>query len=232
MHLSKAAKIVRSKNVQSKLEFTGPFSRNCQVESVPQTLLSLMHMITGSSYTAPTEVDVDNGLEYYEAALPIAQLVSFNTVQKRQGSNCQFRHNAEKETPLSIYIAFLVHSQTRSRTLVHKFCHLSLCISYNCMLTLSANLGKSICAQFEEDEIVCLASLHFNIFSTFAVDNTDHNPSSRTATNSWHGTAISPTQHIYSAHDGIQRPPLNLKKAQGNLYINFHVLVLQSIHLF
>ena len=65
-----------------------------------------MHMITGSSYTASTEVDVDKGLEYYEPALSIAQLVSFNTVQKRGGSNSQFRHNAEKETPLSIYFAF------------------------------------------------------------------------------------------------------------------------------
>ena len=38
-----------------------------------------MHMVRGSSYTAPTEFDVDNGLEYYEPVLSIAQLVSFNT---------------------------------------------------------------------------------------------------------------------------------------------------------
>ena len=35
VHLSKAAKIIRSEVVQSRLEFTGHFSRNCQVESVP-----------------------------------------------------------------------------------------------------------------------------------------------------------------------------------------------------
>ena len=197
MYLSKAAKIVRSEVVQSKLEFTGHFSRNCQVESVPRELLSLMHMITGSSYTAPTEVDVDNELEYYEPALSIAQLVSFNTIQERGGSNSQFCHNAEKETPLSIYIAFLLHSHTRSRTLVDKFYHLGLCISYDRMLTLSTNLGNSICAQFEEDGIVCPVSLRFNIFSTFAVDNNGHNPSSRTATNSWHGTAISSTHSTH-----------------------------------
>ena len=34
MHLSKAAKIVRDEIVQSKLEFTGLFFRNCKVESV------------------------------------------------------------------------------------------------------------------------------------------------------------------------------------------------------
>ena len=71
MHLSKAAKIVRSEVAQSKLEFTEHFSRNCQIKSVPQTLFSLMHMVTGSSYIAPTVVDVDNRLEYYEPALSI-----------------------------------------------------------------------------------------------------------------------------------------------------------------
>ena len=191
-----------------------------------------MHVITGSSYTAPTEVDVDNELEYYEPTLSIAQLVSFNIVQKRGDSNSQLCHNAEKETPLSTYIAFLLHSHTRSPTLVDRFYHLGLCISYDRMLTLLTNLGNSICAHFEEDEIVSPASLRFNIFSTFAVDNIDHNPSSRTATASWHGTTISSTQSIDSAQNGIQLPPLNLKKARGSLYINFHVLILLSTHLF
>ena len=84
-----------------------------------------MHVITGSSYTAPTEVDVDNELEYYEPTLSIAQLVSFNIVQKRGDSNSQLCHNAEKETPLSTYIAFLLHSHTRSPTLVDRFYHLA-----------------------------------------------------------------------------------------------------------
>ena len=239
VHLSKAAKIVRSKVVQSKLEFTGHFSRNCQVESVLRTLLSLMHMITGSSYTAPTEVDVDNGLEYYEPALSIAQLVSFNIVKKRGGYNSQFCHNAENKTTLSIYIAFLLHSHTRSRTLVDKFYHLGLCISYDRMLTLPTNLGNSICAQFEEDGIVFPASLRFNIFSTFAVDNIDHNPSSRTATDSWHETTISTTQYIDIAHNGIQRLPLNLKKSTGKsihqpprAHTTVHPFVLKSSDVF
>ena len=203
-YLRKAEKIVRSEVVQSKLELTGYFFRDFQVESVPGALLSLMHMITDSSYTAPNEVDVDNGIEYYELALSITQLVSFNTVQKRGGSNNQFRHSVEKETPLSIYIAFLLNSHSRSRSLADKFYHLGLCISYDRMLILSTNLGDSICAQVEEDGIVWPVPLRFNIFSMFAVDSFDQNPSSRTATDSWHGTAISATQHIDSAHDGIQ----------------------------
>ena len=123
---------------------------------------------------------------------------------KTGDSNSQFHDNTEKETPLSIYTAFLLHSHTRCHTLVDKFYHLGLHILYDCMLTLSSNLGNSICAQFEEDGTVCPASLCFNIFSTFAIDNVDHNPSSTTATNSWHGTAISATQNIDRFHNGIQ----------------------------
>ena len=84
------AKVVRSKVVQSKLKFTGHFSCNCQNKSVPQTLLSLMHMVTGSSYTGPTEVNADNEPEHYEPALSIVQLVSFSIIQKRGGSNSNF----------------------------------------------------------------------------------------------------------------------------------------------
>ena len=61
MHLSKAAKIVKSEVVQSKLENS---LDTFPVTAKPSLFLSLMHMITGSFYTALTQVDVHNGLEY------------------------------------------------------------------------------------------------------------------------------------------------------------------------
>ena len=61
MHLSKAAEIVKSEVVQSKLKNS---LDTFPVTAEPNLFLSLMHMITGSSYTALTQVDVDNGLEY------------------------------------------------------------------------------------------------------------------------------------------------------------------------
>ena len=47
--------------------------------------------------------------------------------------------------------------------------------------------------------------LRKNIFTTGNVDNIDHNPSSRTAKDSFHGTAISLTQHPSKDVDGVDR---------------------------
>jgi len=43
------------------------------------------------------------------------------------------------------------------------------------------------------------------IFTTGAVDNIDHNPSSRTAKDSFHGTAITLTQHPDLNSAGVKR---------------------------
>ena len=162
----------------------------------------------------------------------LLNFVLFNTVQKRGGSYSQYRHNTEKETLLSIYIVFLLHSNTRSCTLVDMFYHLGLCISYDHMLTFSTNLGNSICAQIEEDGIVCPASLRFRILSTFTVDNIDHNPSSRTATDSWHGTAISATQHIDNAHDSSVKwsDTGHFLESQGKIFLSFSCTLF--LHIF
>ena len=45
------------------------------------------------------------------------------------------------------------------------------------------------------DKVVCCPSLKADAFTTAAIDNIDHNPSSSTATSSFHGKAISPFQH-------------------------------------
>ena len=42
-------------------------------------------------------------------------------------------------------------------------------------------------------------------------NNIDHNPSSRTAKDSWHGTAISASQHLENKDDGCVRPSLELQ---------------------
>ena len=47
------------------------------------------------------------------------------------------------------------------------------------MLVLSTQLENSICKQFESDGVICPTKLRLNVFTTFAVDNIDHSPSSR-----------------------------------------------------
>ena len=73
-------------------------------------------------------------------------------------------------------------------------------------MQLSTALGNSICDQFHVDGVVCPANLRHGIFTTAAVDNIDHNPSSTTAQGSLHGTAISLFQHPSSIDEGEERP--------------------------
>ena len=59
--------------------------------------------------------------------------------------------------------------------------------------------------QFQADKVVCSSNLKLKLFTTSAVDNIDHNPSSTTATSSLHGTAISLFQHPTKENQGQER---------------------------
>ena len=79
-------------------------------------------------------------------------------------------------------------------------------ISYDRRLLISAALANTITSCFEMSLGVgpCPPGLHVGVFTTTAVDNIDHNPSSTTASDSFHVTAISLTQHRSSVSDGIE----------------------------
>ena len=66
-------------------------------------------------------------------------------------------------------------------------------------------MGNSVCSQYEIDKVVCPPSLKKNVFTTSALDNIDHNPSSTTAQGSLHGTGISLFQHPTLHEPGVSR---------------------------
>ena len=74
---------------------------------------------------------------------------------------------------------------------------LGLSISYDCVLQLSTDLANAVCRQYKDD-IVCPPDLRKNVFTTSAVNNIDHIPSSTTALarDSFHGTIIFLTNHV------------------------------------
>ena len=76
-------------------------------------------------------------------------------------------------------------------------------------------IGDTICSQFKREGIVCPSLLHKNIFSTHATDNIDHDPSSRSSRDSFHGTAVTATQHLLKVNDGQIRPPLPSARSSG-----------------
>jgi len=78
----------------------------------------------------------------------------------------------------------MIHAKPRKRSLVEKLSSRGLCKSHErIQQEISSTLAHSVCSQFKK-----------NIFNTGAVDNLDHNPSSRNAMESFHRAAISTIQ--------------------------------------
>ena len=82
---------------------------------------------------------------------------------------------------------------------------MGLPISYNRVLDISTTLRNNLIEQFNCDGIVCPQDLKKNVFTIVATVNIDNNPTSRTATDSFHGTAIYITQHKNFENDSMAR---------------------------
>ena len=75
----------------------------------------------------------------------------------------------------------MLHAHTRKRELLDRLSHLGMSILYTHVLELSAQMGNSACEQFHREQVVCSRKMRSNVFTTSAIDNIDHNPSSTTA---------------------------------------------------
>ena len=187
--LAKAARIVRrsmKKNVHEK--FGGTFQEKRQEKFVSSSLLQLISMILQGR-------ESNNVNQHrHQAALSITQLIEFNTTFRETKINETTRsayHKVNHEPPLPIYLGTLIHSYTRSKKLIERFHEVGLSISYHRVMSISTEMGNRVIEQFEADKVVCPPNMKLGFFTTAAVDNIDHNPSSNTASGSFHGTAIS-----------------------------------------
>ena len=154
-----------------------------------------------------------------QAALTVSQLIRFNCVVRRRKDSQAIYHTKDRETPLPTYLGLLVHAETRKKGLFDKLCDLGLSISYNRVLEISSEMGNNVGERFQAENVVCPSNLKLKLFTTSAVDNIDHNPSSTTATGSLHGTAISLFQHPTKENHGQERvlvqPPPDRPNSHG-----------------
>ena len=221
IHLAKAAQIIRQQLFDKWEAFDGVFHEVCQENSVPSTLRALVSMILSGA-----EIEDQTSGTVTPAALAIAQLLRINSVKhsrKETDHAASVRHSSNQETPVPMYVGLMLHAQTHKRDLVEKLCCIDLSISYDCILLLSAHLGNEVCEHSEREKAACPTKLRGGIFPTAAVDNTDHNPSSTTSKDSFHGTAISLFQHPSFASEGIDRGIIILG-GQTNLKTLRHLL--------
>ena len=106
---------------------------------------------------------------------------------------------------MSLHLGLKVHAVTRSKTLVNILNNLGLCVSYDRVLQIQSNISNKICKHYEEEKVVCSPNLRRDLFTISAVDHIDHNPTSETAKDSFHGTAVSLMQHQTKTFSGIDR---------------------------
>ena len=192
MTLLKAAKIIRQEVLNTTCRFNGEFDVNCQRESVPESLKTLVGMIL----CAPDIKTQSSNMIETQTTLSISQLILFNSTKRRRNSETRPSryHSTDREPPLPVYLGLMSHAETRKRPLVDELYSLGLSISYDRVLEISTEMGNKACARYESEGVVCPPKLK-NVFTTAAVDNIDHNPSSTTAQGAFHGTGISLFQH-------------------------------------
>ena len=210
LHLARAARIIRRDifNHDNKL-FDGSFPSNCQARSVPASLKAVISMILDGPCSSKT--DSFDEVSATTASLSISQIISFNCVKKRTINTTEekpkpaVRHNRDRETPLPTFIGLKIYAETRSRSLIDATSKIGLSISYDRVMFISTDAANSVCSRFEQDGVVCPPKLREGLFTTGALDNIDHNPSTTTAKDSFHGTAISLVQHPTSDNCGKER---------------------------
>ena len=124
-----------------------------------------------------------------QSSLSISQAILFNC--RKKSVKTSSRHSKIFEPPLPLYIGLKVHTQTRSKKLISELYQLGLSVSYDRILELEKQIASSLCEQTNEIGLVCPRQLKHGLFTAGALDNLDHNPSSTTAKDSFHGTGIS-----------------------------------------
>ena len=200
--LAKAAMIIHNDTFNHQcFKFNGCFSTQCQENSIPSSLKSLISLI----YNGPNLKDQDK--EESQACLSVGQLIVFNMKKSASGGTKEW-HTLNREPPLPIYISLNMHQKIRSKKLIMQLYYMGISISYDRVLDLEDKIASSVCEQCEEDGVVSPICLKKGLFTVGAINNLDYNPTSTTSQSSFHGTGISlfqfPTKDNLALTDHLQ----------------------------
>ena len=204
--LAKAAKILREENLNLKHIFTGSLDKASEKKSTGSMLLSFSHMLLDGPRIMKNLESKSIGTEK-TAAVPlyIAQIIAYNMAKRRLNNPTSVpRHLHEHETSVVIYNAAKVYLKSGKEELVSFLHREGLAISIDRLRTISVDLANSVIEFWNKIGVVVPLSMKTGYFTTHALDNVDHNPTSTTAKSSYHGTGISCTQHC--ADDKINLP--------------------------
>jgi len=198
--LMRVAKLIRKEVLEKKYHFNGSLCDK-QYDDLPVSLAALVGMILGGSNVGQS---IDDN-EVSTATSSITQLLVFNAVKRGRRESVAVRHNSDHETVLPLYLGLLIHNRTRKRDLIDILFEKGLSVSYDRVLQLSTEEANRVIDNYENEGSVCPSTLRDKLFTTGNLDNIDHNPSSTSSLDSFHGTAISITQHVTNDNPGVFR---------------------------
>lgn len=223
VQMASVAKIIRDEMFQTecKFKFDGHFPSNCQKDSVPYKLKLLVSMILNGPSLKNEDISIDS-----QNCLTISQLLLFNA-RKKEGSlkNKGIRHSLDREPPLPVYISLNIHSLVRSKKLIEQLHDLGIAISYDRVLQLESDMALSMCKQYQANDVVCPSHLKKKLFTVGVMDNIDHDPSSTTATSSFHGTGISIIQLPTEDNEGTAVEVVSTAATEGITLPNSYSVV-------
>ena len=117
--------------------------------------------------------------------------------------------NGFKSEPLiSICWGLKMHQEKRSRKLVNILHRYGFSVSYDTVLAIIASFSWILGDKAKTSGIVCPSNLKLHLFTVATLDNLHHNPTSRTATSSFHGAGISIFQFPTHENPGWDQEPI------------------------
>ena len=90
-----------------------------------------------------------------KSGLSISQLLQYSCFAKHKEGTDTCRHSKDHETSFAVYMGLHVLTKMRKRQIIAMLHKNGLSIAYERVLTISAQLGKAVAAQYVEDEVIC-----------------------------------------------------------------------------
>ena len=127
--MSEIVSSIREDIFSSNCKFEGSFDPQCQINSIPQSLLSVVNMLLNGSNIAQQ----NHNENISQPVLTIAQLIQFNAIKRRRDNSKvpKVHHRVEREPPVALYTGIKLHASTQNVSLIQTFYELGLCLSYD-----------------------------------------------------------------------------------------------------
>ena len=140
--LRKVISPIRQDMFRKTNTFNGTIDDKSQKKSVSLLLLTLTSMLIDG------HVDVENDCS--QAALTVAQSITFNARKSRKTHTAIRRHKKQRETLSVMYTSLKIYSTVGSSTLIDHLFKLGICISYSRVLDITKNIHSYLQNTFEK----------------------------------------------------------------------------------